>query len=241
MRNKLFLQIFLIETLNLGLQSYAQLSGKWWTVFYFWGFYVIAVLFLLNLVSSLTIFMLWSPEITGNVQRYTQLLGHMTFSHLCKMSTSMFGALQHNRASLQGAHGLDPDKLVCWTSIPGVSLLQIAAFVLEAFFAEMEMSASAKQLDDNPDHEVRFLSEDEKFLVTFSRTRQTIFSTVRSCRLISSPGASWRNTRFFCKAHYPLTSYGICYCYWWTWRIIIKDLMHILCRISHPVSVLKVI
>ncbi|XP_024390296.1 two pore calcium channel protein 1 [Physcomitrium patens] len=34
------------------MDSYVVLTGTWWTMFYFWGFYVIAVLFLLNLIAA---------------------------------------------------------------------------------------------------------------------------------------------------------------------------------------------
>lgn len=41
---------FYVLTIECNFQSYVTLTGKLWTVFYFWSFYVIAVLFLLNLV-----------------------------------------------------------------------------------------------------------------------------------------------------------------------------------------------
>lgn len=34
------------------MESFTTLTGKWWTMFFFWGFYVIAVLFLLNLIVA---------------------------------------------------------------------------------------------------------------------------------------------------------------------------------------------
>lgn len=44
------MSLFYVLTIECDFQSYVTLTGKWWTVFYFWSFYVIAVLFLLNLV-----------------------------------------------------------------------------------------------------------------------------------------------------------------------------------------------
>ncbi|KAG0562969.1 hypothetical protein KC19_9G186300 [Ceratodon purpureus] len=37
---------------QIWMDSYTTLTGKWWTIFFFWGFYVIAVLFLLNLIVA---------------------------------------------------------------------------------------------------------------------------------------------------------------------------------------------
>lgn len=37
---------------QIWMDSYTALTGKWWTIFFFWGFYVIAVLFLLNLIVA---------------------------------------------------------------------------------------------------------------------------------------------------------------------------------------------
>ncbi|CAM6046974.1 unnamed protein product [Sphagnum compactum] len=44
--------ILVLGNWQVWMDGYAQLTGKWWTVFYFWGFYVLGVLFLFNLVAA---------------------------------------------------------------------------------------------------------------------------------------------------------------------------------------------